>query len=390
MNPSADGWIKKLLKEVSTNETFIQLPLKSFYNQLKYCGYIYGNNIHVVNNVFDKEDWTDEELCKVNHILALYYIHHANEPKKNFVESVLQFYNAVEEYKESFIQGLLGKKRTSLLLENLVNKRIYIDDNLITKNFNYFITNALLFIDVMAYQRFLKTNAISDRYFKSMELTIETIALTIFELKTNRTKYDESLIKLFESSLRYQYIQDKSYKDVIKYIKSPLEKYYVIDIACMASWTDQKVDYKELEFLNQMGTDLNLKNSTVHQSIEDITTFYNSNKDQITLLANRNIAQSFYDNSSKMVLKLINRNSKRLLKELKESKELMYLLSKSTNRNLTDEEQKKVQEQLLDIIKSIPSLAIFMLPGGAILLPLFVKFIPKLLPSSFDENRIED
>ena len=268
--------------------------------------------------------------------------------------------------------------------------RIFIDDNLITKNFSYFITNALLFIDVLAYQKYLKTKAISDRYFKSMEVTIETIALTIFELKTNRTKYDEGLIKLFESSLRYQYIQDKSYHDVIKYIKSPLEKYYVVDIACMASWTDEKIDFKELEFLKQMGSDLNLKDTIIQQSTMDINIFYNSNKHQITLLSKRSLAQSFYDNSSKMVVKLINRNSKRLLKELKESKELMYLLSKSTNRNLTDEEQKKVQEQLLDIIKSIPSLAIFMLPGGAILLPLFVKFIPKLLPSSFDENRIED
>jgi hypothetical protein len=91
-----------------------------------------------------------------------------------------------------------------------------------------------------------------------------------------------------------------------------------------------------------------------------------------------------------MVRKLIKRNSKRLLKELSESKELMVLLTKSTTRDLTEEEQKKMQAQLLDLIKSIPSLAIFMLPGGAILLPLFVKFIPKLLPMAFDDNRIED
>ncbi|MCB0745218.1 MAG: hypothetical protein KDC67_15020, partial [Ignavibacteriae bacterium] len=87
---------------------------------------------------------------------------------------------------------------------------------------------------------------------------------------------------------------------------------------------------------------------------------------------------------------LISRNSKRLLKELRESKELMVLLTQSTVRDLSDEEQKKMQDQLLDIFKSIPSLAIFMLPGGAILLPLFIKFIPKLLPSAFDDNRIED
>jgi hypothetical protein len=91
-----------------------------------------------------------------------------------------------------------------------------------------------------------------------------------------------------------------------------------------------------------------------------------------------------------MVSKLISRNSKRLYKELKESKELVKLISQSTKRDLNEEEQKKVQEQLLDLFKSIPSLAIFMLPGGALLLPLFIKFIPKLLPSAFDENRIEE
>jgi hypothetical protein len=78
------------------------------------------------------------------------------------------------------------------------------------------------------------------------------------------------------------------------------------------------------------------------------------------------------------------------LNELRESKELMVLLTKSTTRALSEEEQKKVQDQLLDIMKSIPSLAIFILPGGAILLPLFIKFIPKMLPSAFDDNRIEE
>jgi len=68
----------------------------------------------------------------------------------------------------------------------------------------------------------------------------------------------------------------------------------------------------------------------------------------------------------------------------------MKLLTQSTVRDLNEDEQKKVQEQLLDIFKSIPSLAIFMLPGGALLLPLVVKFIPKLLPSAFDDNRVED
>lgn len=390
MNPSSDGWIKKLLKDVSKNETFLQLSVNNFYYQVKLCGYIYGNNISVINDVFSKEDWTDEELCKVNHILALYYIHQKKAPHKEFVDSVIDFYKAVDDYKESFIQGLLGRKKSSLLLETIIQRRIYIDDNVITKNFNYFITNAFLFIDILAYQKYLKTNFISDTYFKTMELSVLTIALTVFELKTNKTKYDKSLIKLFNSSLRYQNSTHKSYMDVIAYIRRPLEKFYAVDIACMATWSDMEIEQKELEFLNKMGDNLHLNSIVIEQSIKDITSFYVTNKAQIPLLTKKNMAQNFYDNSSKMVMKLIIRNSKRLMKELRESKELMYLLTKSTSRTLTDEEHKKVNEQLLDIIKSIPSLAIFMLPGGAILLPLFVKFIPKLLPSAFDENRIDE
>jgi hypothetical protein len=88
------------------------------------------------------------------------------------------------------------------------------------------------------------------------------------------------------------------------------------------------------------------------------------------------------------VNKLILRNSKRLQKEIKGSQELVRLITKSTHSDLSAQEKKKIQEQLLDIFKSIPSLAIFILPGGAMLLPIFIKLIPKLLPSAFDDNRI--
>jgi hypothetical protein len=90
-----------------------------------------------------------------------------------------------------------------------------------------------------------------------------------------------------------------------------------------------------------------------------------------------------------LVTTLIQRNKKRLAKEISESKELMVLLAHSTQRDLDKDEKKKVKKQLLDICKTVPSLTIFMIPGGSLLLPLLVKFIPQLLPSSFNEN-LED
>ena len=139
-----------------------------------------------------------------------------------------------------------------------------------------------------------------------------------------------------------------------------------------------------------MGRDLGKSKKEVDFELRFVENFFEQNKEKVAYLSNKNLAVQFYDGMSKNVSKLILRNSKRLKKELTQSRELVSLLSKSTVKDLNAEEKKKVQNQLLDIFKSIPSLAIFMLPGGAILLPIFIKLIPKLLPSAFDDNRVED
>jgi hypothetical protein len=82
---------------------------------------------------------------------------------------------------------------------------------------------------------------------------------------------------------------------------------------------------------------------------------------------------------------LIKRNKRALLQELRESKEAVYLISKATHSKLTSEEKIKIKLQLIDICKSIPAFTIFMLPGGAILLPLLIKLIPTILPSAFKD-----
>ena len=86
-------------------------------------------------------------------------------------------------------------------------------------------------------------------------------------------------------------------------------------------------------------------------------------------------------------LKIIG-NKEKLFSEIKESKELMDLLAKSAIRELRPEEKDQFKSQFYDILKSVPSLAIFLLPGGAILLPLVIKIFPDLLPTSFKENII--
>ena len=390
MNPSAQGWINKLLTQVDQNNLISKYDEASFYNALRASGFIYGNNLSVVTDAVEKRDLTEGELSKTNLLIAFLHTHHYSKSDQPFIESVVGFYAAINALKTSFFQELLGGILPSEQLEKIIHKRIQIDPNLLTKNFNYFIINALLYVDVLAYAEYLKVESITTDFIKNLEIAIASISLEVLNSKQVKNQYDESLIKLFEASSRYQDGNYISYQEAVIFINTPLKKYYMLDLACMASWSDKIIDKSERQFLLKLGGSLKLTKQNVSTSIETIHEFYTTNKDKIALLSSKNMVQSFYNNSSKIVTTLISRNSKRLYQELKDSKELMVLLTQSTTRDLTQEEQKKVNEQLLDIFKTIPSLAIVLLPGGALLLPFIIKFIPKLLPSAFDENRIEE
>ena len=390
MNPSASGWITKLLREVSQNQTFLDQSEESFYKNLKDSGFIYGNNKSIIVSFIDVQDLSDEEICKINLYIALYYTHYKSSSKLKFLDSIIEFYKTIDVYKSSFLNSIFSGKISNSLLEKIIHKRVQIDDNILIKNFNYFLINVLLYVDILAYKEYLLKNSVSINYIKKLEASIEKIVLDVLNSKIIKTKYDESLIKLFESSMRYQDNAYISHDEAIANLISKHEKWYLFDIACMSTWSDKIIDHNEQLFLLELGNTLKLSQEIINSSIASVNAFYIKYKDNIDLLSSRNIAKNFYDNSSKMVSKLVSRNKKRLKKELQQSKELMVLLSHSTVRDLTKEESKQLQEQLLDVIKTIPSLAILMLPGGALLLPLFVKLIPKLLPSAFDDNRIEE
>lgn len=127
-------------------------------------------------------------------------------------------------------------------------------------------------------------------------------------------------------------------------------------------------------------------NDFVDKSIAALANFISKNKHDIPYFNYSNPVKHFYDQTTQNVQTLVTRNKGRLLTEISQSKELMLLLTQSTIRELNQEEKKKVKTQLLDICKTIPSLTIFLVPGGSLLLPILVKFIPQLLPSAFNEN----
>ncbi|WP_108870172.1 LETM1-related biofilm-associated protein [Aquimarina aquimarini] len=394
MNPSTSGWIEKFLRDLDGNSHLPQWSLDELYLHLRRVGFIYGTSIDtiIINN--SGIIYSEEEKTKTNLFTALvvtYYDTIENAGKSDCIEALIQFYSFLDTKKSIFSFGNILPSNNNEKLEKIIHARIQTNESIFKKNFSHLLTNALLFIDVLAFEYFLIYDKDPFGYASKLEETLTNTAFLALNSKKEQDKYDKLLVKLFSSSVRYTNISNEE-ETSFDYIEldpytDEIEKKYILDLTSMAVWNDEEFDKNEQGFMYALGTKLEVSKTIVKESIYLVRSFINDYKEDISFFNYSHPALHFYQQTSKTVSILILRNKNRLIKEISESKDLMILLGQSTTRDLSKEEKQQVKKQLLDICKTVPSLAIFILPGGSLLLPILIKFIPQLLPSAFNENK---
>ena len=394
INPSASGWIDKFFSEQKFSKEAVSKTTDTFYQKVRNTGFIYGHIIAFDTvTTIETKGWFKEEISKVALLNTLYQVFcltNEDISSENFIKQANTFYNQMNPQGFNLFKKILPKYSPALTLEKIIDERVQTNDSIISKSFSHLVTNALLFIDVLAFRQYLIHGIIPEKYLKKIEETVVNIVTLALKIKLEKSQYDDLLIKLFEASIRYSKFSKVSVQSLetlqLDYFTNELEQYYLIDIAGMALWSDGKIENDEKYFLHSLAEILSVPDSFVGESIYTTNEFISKHKKEIPYFNYSNPVKHFYDQTTQSVVTLISRNKKRLIKEIEQSKELMVLLAYSTRRDLDEKEKKKVKKQLLEICKTIPSLTIFLLPGGSLLLPILIKFIPTLLPSAFNEN----
>ncbi|RAR48631.1 LETM1-related biofilm-associated protein [Flavobacterium lacus] len=394
INPSAQGWVDKFFsKYYLLNSPYLH-NTKDFYCKTRETGFIYGHVVSIDTlEPLSIRGWTSEEVSKVallNTLFGIYQLTEKNPSKNSFIDLTLDFYNLMHPKGFSFFKKMLPSESKAIQLEKIIDARVQTNDNLLIKNFSHIVTNALLFIDVLSFHNYLINKEITKGYVQKLEETIVGIVTLALTTKSNKSQYDDLLIKLFETSVRYTKFSGFKTTDLkalnLDFLQTDLEKYYVMDLAGMAIWSDEKMEKNEVAFLYDLGGIFKFEQFYVIESLSAIDEFIKKHRNDIPYFNYSNPIKHFYDQTTQTVVMLITRNKKRLHKELTESKDLVKLLAASTTRELNTDEKKRMKKQLLDVCKTVPSLTIFLLPGGSLLLPILIKFIPQMLPSAFNEN----
>jgi hypothetical protein len=394
MNPSASGWILKF-GSLRANEPVPYQDLKALDSDLRACGFMYGINVGHPGYISPAYRLSQDENAKVNLLAGLYYSYRFLKPERSYEEfliAVRDFYREMEIGQPNFIQKVFGSGKPATQLEKLLDSRVYLGEPILSRTFNSIITNVLLPIDLLVFRAFLQDSP--NLKSQARELESAVINLIYHSLDTEHPQENRrKLREVFESSRTYLRVRHPEgttdFPSLIRAFRGREAAGYLLDIAALTVLEGDSLNSRQQKYVFEQGKILGFKKQEVRSALRDARTFFKLHSKAMYFLRDAIPGSQYYDSMTRVVDRLISRNSKRLRKELLQSRELMVLLSKSTMRELSAEEKKKVQNQLLDIFKSIPSLAIFMLPGGAVLLPIFISLIPRLLPSSFDENRVE-
>lgn len=223
------------------------------------------------------------------------------------------------------------------------------------------------------------------------------------KLKTSLALYkvdglDQTEVDCFKQQIKLYNLTDETKIALLDLLKSNAEIYdltaydsdlskrYLLEQVIMSAWTDGHVSDLEFDFFNQLAVELGFSESICSESQLAVECFILNNLDKLPEV--KSPRKEVTATLQKRVAKFFDRNKKAIIQEINESKELVSLLKKSATEPLTPEEKKKVKEQILDILKMIPSFAIFIMPFGSLILPLILKIIPDhiLKPSAYLEE----
>ena len=185
--------------------------------------------------------------------------------------------------------------------------------------------------------------------------------------------------------LRRSLSQPRDVGQIAAELHSPALRNFALTQVLLAALVDNRFEAGEVEYVEHLAQAVGIDAAAVAKMEKEVADFYRDHKDALLALRLAEMPEGLPHALTTRLEAAVLDNLDRLLQEINETRELGELLAKaSVGGALSAEEKAKVREQLIDLAKTIPALAIFAAPGGMLLLPILLKLLPfNLLPSSF-------
>jgi len=421
MEPASRKWLKKLhgyfIEDFNANDGRFSYAIPDdcsetfVYKLLHKTGLIFGYPVEpFALKLRNFGLWSDTEKIKVIYSEALYCIYFSHllqsEKKIDNIETVLaeadekifEFYQFLfPEYKARRKKWLVKNKPTNEKIELIVNKRLRKPNILNRRFWKGTQFNAFVFLDAVFFASWLKYPQFVTRelYADIQMVILQSIIIAMYSNKVIDAK-NRTLLNYFVASanlpldrqedlaLEMQMGLDLDSVHIPEQIPVVYKRIF-LEMAMLSIIADKQITEEEEYFIKGFAKKLEMPHDEIERSLLFTETFVYKNYDEVVYLNSKHSFDILSKSITSRMHSFIKKNKASVIQEVSESRELLELLWKAKHEKLSATEKEKVRNQLVDLLKTIPSLAVFMVPGGSVLLPIILRVLPEelLVPSSF-------
>lgn len=179
---------------------------------------------------------------------------------------------------------------------------------------------------------------------------------------------------------------------VLKEVRSRDLKRFILEQTVLASLVDGRRSPQEVKWVKGLRVMLGVSDADEKRIELEMAEFYARHRSVVDVFTVSAGADVMGEELVDSMQRTVEKNFQRLIQEVKETGELSVLLTRAARgQKLSREERKAMREQLIDVAKVIPALAIFAAPGGILLLIALAKVLPfNILPSAFQDEPDEE
>ena len=165
------------------------------------------------------------------------------------------------------------------------------------------------------------------------------------------------------------------------------ERRFLLEQLIFASLVDGEIAPEEEAFLESLGGVFGVERASWIAFQLELVQRFEDQPELITGLSIAGLTHRLRRRIQHRVESVVRDNLEAIVTEVKETGDLANLLFKATHSELTPEEMARVRAQLLDICKTVPALALLVVPGGTIIVPILIKILPfNMMPSAFEDK----
>jgi hypothetical protein len=412
MNPGKKGWLQEYLdfrKEkfntYLTDKSKAALPDQALYRIIQPTGLMYGQSISAIDHP-ESGQWKERERLKIllTECLmgsSIIFSGKSSKEKESLqsiidrtIEGIGSFYNHV--FPEISTSGTtwLGKKKSPVeVAEQILDKRI----DAIGKDSSFWVNffhRSLLFLDIYIFSEWVHTRGdkmVADFFkYQREELRLSVVKIITSAAHANQTvEFEER--KLLDYFLQSANLSNEKKKEALQIFEQGVEveglelptnnswilRKYFLEMAILTTWADKQVEEKELVYLSRLTKHLNFSSADMETSVIALEGFVLQHWVELSDLQNKIGYEQVSERYIKRMADMVSTFKPRLLQEARNNRKMLELLKKANTDDWKMDEKLQLRDELIDLLKAIPSFSVVELPQRFLTLPVLMRILPR-------------